>query len=225
MRGDVVAVNDVSLRISPASWVAIMGPSGSGKSTLLLCLAGLLRASSGKVVLGNVDITAASESVLTKMRRGSIGFIFQQYNLIPALNVGHNVDLPSRFGRHLHSQQQIEKALADVGLDSLTDSRPDNLSGGQQQRVAIARALISKPTVLFADEPTGALDVKSGATVLDNFRQLVSSGTSVVMVTHDPNVAARADRVLFLVDGQITSDMNNPDAATISKLLVGLESA
>ncbi|UXW87613.1 ABC transporter ATP-binding protein [Microbacterium azadirachtae] len=202
-----------------------MGPSGSGKSTLLYCLAGLIRASTGSVTFDGTELTAAKQRQLDLLRRDQFGFIFQSFNLIEALTALQNVTLPSLFGGAVISRDQAEAALASVGLAGKLNSYPAELSGGQQQRVAIARALAQTRRVIFADEPTGALDRKSGFLVMDQLRQFREVGTAVVMVTHDPKIAAYADSVLFLVDGRLVDVMEAPSAEAVSSRMTGLESA
>src|SRR5262245_41501753 len=192
-----------------------MGPSGSGKSTLLHCLAGLDRLTSGQVFLGDLEISALSEKELTKVRRDRIGFVFQTYNLIPTLTALENITLPSALaGRH-PDQQWLDQVITTVRLRERLSHRPSELSGGQQQRVAVARALASKPEVIFADEPTGNLDSRASAEILSFMRDAVNEfQQTIVMVTHDPNAASYADRVVFLADGRIVDELRdpNPDA-------------
>ena len=221
--GDVPVLRGLSMRLRRGEWVALMGPSGSGKSTFLNCCAGLLRPTSGLVTLDGVDVGAASDRVLTDLRRTRLGFVFQQYNLVPALTAAQNASLPHLFGGRRPPREAVVEALGRVGLRERADHRPEQLSGGEQQRVAIARTLLQAPSVVFADEPTGALDSVSGATVLRQFTDLARAGVSVLMVTHDPNVASKADRVLFLSDGQIVEEMAGQDAATIGVRIAELE--
>lgn len=215
----------VGLDVAAGEWVAVMGPSGSGKSTLLLCAAGLRRAQSGHVVLDGVDLATASDKHLTSLRRGQVGFVFQEFNLVPALTAEQNVGLPSRFGRVRATRAEIAAALRQVGLADKGSRRPDELSGGERQRVAVARALVSHPSIVFADEPTGSLDVRSRDRVLDLFDGLVASGAAVLMVTHDPLVAARADRVLWLSSGRIAEVTSKASAKQIALRLAALEAA
>lgn len=221
--GVVPVLCEVSIEVRAGEWVAVMGPSGSGKSTLMLCAAGLLRAQPGSVVLDGVDVVNASEKHLTALRRDRVGFIFQEFNLVPALTSEQNVGLPARFGGLRRSRQEIADALEGVGLGEKAGARPEQLSGGQRQRVAIARALIARPGVVFADEPTGSLDARSGDQVLDELQALVSQGTAMLMVTHDPRVAARADRVIWLRDGRIVDEMADGSTEQIAARLAGLE--
>ena len=221
--GDVPVLRGLSLNLRQGEWVALMGPSGSGKSTFLNCCAGLLRPTGGQVTLDGIDIGTASDKTLTNLRRGKLGFVFQQYNLIPALTAAQNASLPHLFGGKKPPRADVLDALGRVGLGERADHRPEQLSGGEQQRVAIARMLLQRPTVVFADEPTGALDSVSGAAVLRQFQDLTEQGASVLMVTHDPNVASKADRVLFLSDGVIVDEMAGRDATTIGARIAQLE--
>ncbi|MFB9447437.1 ABC transporter ATP-binding protein [Dactylosporangium vinaceum] len=200
----VRALDEVSIDFAAGSFTAIMGPSGSGKSTLLQCAAGLDRPTSGRVVLDGHDLTALNERRLTRLRRDRIGFVFQGFNLLPALTAKQNVGLPLRLAGRRADAATVQRGLAAVGLAERGGHRPHELSGGQQQRVAIARALVTAPAVLFADEPTGALDSASGQDVLRLLRDLVDThGQTIIMVTHDPTAAAHADRVLHMVDGRL----------------------
>lgn len=221
--GSLPVLDRVSLAVGEGEMVAIMGPSGSGKSTLLLCAAGLLQTFDGEVLLNGVNVGDATDAELTRLRRGAVGFIFQDYNLVPALTNLDNVGLPARFAGQRIPQRDLFSALAQVGLADKAGSRPDSLSGGQRQRVAIARALVSRPRVVFADEPTGALDSRSGAQVLDQFEQLAANGSAILVVTHDPTVAARADRVVFLRDGRLAGATAARNAADIARALTELE--
>lgn len=224
-RVETLALDGVSCAFEPGSFTAIMGPSGSGKSTLLYCLAGLIRASAGSVTFDATELTTAKQRQLDLLRRDEFGFIFQSFNLIDALTALQNVTLPSLFGGAAIPREQAVNALANVGLSEKVKSYPAELSGGQQQRVAIARALAQTRRVIFADEPTGALDRKSGFLVMDQLRRFRDVGTAVVMVTHDPQIAAYADRVLFLVDGRLVDTMDAPTAEAVSVRMTGLESA
>jgi len=212
----VDALRGVSLDVPAGQFTAIMGPSGSGKSTLMHLLAGLDRPTAGSVYVGTEDITSMSDKALTKLRRRHIGFVFQSFNLLPTLSAEENVLLPLTIAGRKVDRPALDALLERVGLSERRRHRPSELSGGQQQRVAIARALISEPTVLFADEPTGNLDSSAGAQVLDLLRDAVDlDGQTTVMVTHDPRAAARADRVLFLADGLIVSDLAQPTEADV----------
>jgi putative ABC transport system ATP-binding protein len=207
----VDALRGVSLEVPAGQFTAVMGPSGSGKSTLMHLLAGLDRPTSGTVHVGGEDISAMADRQLTKLRRRHIGFVFQSFNLLPTLTAEENVCLPLAIARVKPAAADVDALLERVGLSERRDHRPSELSGGQQQRVAIARALIAKPTVLFADEPTGNLDSAAGAAVLELLRDAVAlDGQTTVMVTHDPRAAAVADRVLFLADGRIVGDLAEP---------------
>jgi putative ABC transport system ATP-binding protein len=220
----VSALNDVTLTFPAGSWTAVMGPSGSGKSTLLHLAGGLERATAGQVVVAGQDITAASEAHLTNLRRSVVGFIFQSFNLIGSLTAEQNVAMPSRLAGHRPAGSDVRQALSDVGLADRTQHKPRELSGGQQQRVAIARALLNRPTVLLADEPTGALDSRSARTVLGMLRSLVASRQqAIVMVTHDPKAAAYADRVLFVSDGRVVDSVASPSAVLVAERLARLE--
>jgi putative ABC transport system ATP-binding protein len=219
----VRALDGVTVGFGRAAFTAIMGPSGSGKSTLMHCLAGLDTATSGRALLGGTDLTAQSDKVLTKVRRERIGFVFQSYNLLPQLTAAQNITLPLDLaGRR--AERGLFTHLADVlGITSRLDHRPSELSGGQQQRVALARALVSRPEVVFADEPTGNLDSRSGAEVLLFLRNSVRElGQTVVMVTHDPGAAAYADRVVLLADGRVAGEIENPDRAKVTAALQDL---
>jgi putative ABC transport system ATP-binding protein len=204
----VDALRGVSLDIAPGELTAVMGPSGSGKSTLMHILAGLDRPTEGRVSVAGVDITELTDTQLTKLRREHIGFIFQFFNLLPMLNAKENVLLPLSIAGEKPDRAWFEELIAKVGLADRLSHRPSELSGGQQQRVAIARALVSRPTVMFADEPTGNLDSKTSGEILELLRESVTSlGQTTVMVTHDAHAAAIADRVLFLADGLIVKDL------------------
>jgi len=220
----VRALDDVSLSCPAGSWTVVMGPSGSGKSTLLHCAAGLDRVSGGQVLLAGRDVTAASDDVLTDLRRRRIGFVFQSFNLISSLTAEQNVVLPLKLAGVRVPRSQVRAVLAGVGLGERAHHRPRELSGGQQQRVAIARAMISQPAVLFADEPTGALDSRSARMVLDLLRNMVAgAGQSIVMVTHDPAVAASADAVVFLADGRIVDRLERATTREVADRLATLE--
>jgi putative ABC transport system ATP-binding protein len=222
--GTVTALDGVSLEVPARTWTAVMGPSGSGKSTLLHVAAGLERADQGQVWLAGHDLTRASDQMLTRLRRSEIGFCFQSFNLMGALTAAQNVALPLRLGGRHVDKARVREVLASVGLADRARHRPRELSGGQQQRVAIARALVTEPAVLFADEPTGALDTASARSVLTMLRNLVDQrGQTIAMVTHDPAAAARADTVVFLADGRIVDRLERPDAATVAARLAALE--
>ncbi|WP_055611880.1 ABC transporter ATP-binding protein [Streptomyces phaeochromogenes] len=219
----VHALRGIDLALPRGSFTAVMGPSGSGKSTFLQCAAGLDRPSGGTVRLGGTDITGMSENKLTALRRSRLGFVFQAFNLLPSLTVEQNVVLPMRLAGHRPDRRRAAEVLGQVGLDGLGRRRPGQLSGGQQQRVAIARALVTRPDVVFADEPTGALDTTTAAEVLGLLRQAVDGlGATVVMVTHDPAAAAWSDRVLFLADGSIVDHLERAPADRIAARMASL---
>jgi putative ABC transport system ATP-binding protein len=212
----VHALRGVSLEVPVGQFTAVMGPSGSGKSTLMHLLAGLDRPSNGRVKIGGEDITEMPDKRLTKLRRRHIGFVFQQFNLLPMLTAEENILLPLSIAGRKPDKAAVAALIARVGLGDRLGHKPSQLSGGQQQRVAIARALASQPTVLFADEPTGNLDSTSGTEVLQLLREAVElDRQTTVMVTHDPRAAAAADRVLFLADGEIVNDLASPDEEQI----------
>ncbi|MDT8910610.1 ABC transporter ATP-binding protein [Amycolatopsis sp. PS_44_ISF1] len=220
--GRVTALDGVSLAFPRGGFTAVMGPSGSGKSTFLHCAAGLDRPTSGSVHLDGEDLATLSETARTKLRRDRVGFVFQAFNLLPALTVEQNVVLPLQLARRRVDKRLVAGMLAHVGLADRRKHRPGQLSGGQQQRVAIARALVTRPAVLFADEPTGALDTRTAADVLGLLRQSVSDGLTVVMVTHDPVAAAHADRVVFLADGQVADELARPSAEAVAERMTHL---
>src|SRR5881394_1742006 len=206
----VDALRGVSLDIARGRLTAVMGPSGSGKSTLMHILAGLDQPSSGEVSVAGVDLTGLDDTELTRMRRDHIGFIFQFFNLLPMLTAAENIALPLKLAGGKPDPQWLAELIDKVGLGDRLTHRPAELSGGQQQRVAVARALVSRPTVMFADEPTGNLDSTTSGEILGLMRDLVDSfGQTTVMVTHDPHAAAIADRVLFLADGLIVRDLES----------------
>jgi putative ABC transport system ATP-binding protein len=212
----VDALRGVSLDVPTGQFTAVMGPSGSGKSTLMHILAGLDAPTSGIVRIGGREITGMSDKELTRLRRREIGFIFQFFNLLPTLTAEENVVLPLSIAGRRPDREWVEAVLAQVGLTDRRRHRPAQLSGGQQQRVAIARALVSEPTVLFADEPTGNLDSRTGHEILARLRDAVDTyGQTTVMVTHDPKAAATADRVLFLADGLVVCDLERPTEAQV----------
>ncbi|MEU1130613.1 ABC transporter ATP-binding protein [Streptomyces sp. NPDC005900] len=221
--GAVHALAGIDLALPRGSFTAVMGPSGSGKSTFLQCAAGLDRPSSGTVHLGGTEITGMSENKLTALRRTRLGFVFQAFNLLPSLTVEQNVVLPMRLAGHRPDRRAAAAMLARVGLGDKGRRRPGQLSGGQQQRVAIARALITEPDVIFADEPTGALDTTTATEILGLLRSAVDAmGATVVMVTHDPAAAAYADRVLFLADGAIVDRLERASAQQIAARMTAL---
>jgi putative ABC transport system ATP-binding protein len=209
----VVALDAVTCEFAAGQFTAIMGPSGSGKSTLMHCLAGLDNATSGEVWLGETALTALNDKALTRLRRDEIGFIFQSFNLVPTLTAIENITLPMDLAGRDHDQEWLDRLIETVGLRDRLSHRPSELSGGQQQRVACARALASRPTVVFADEPTGNLDSRSSGEILSFLQDSVRSlGQTIVMVTHDAVAASFADRALFLADGKIVDEVANPSA-------------
>jgi putative ABC transport system ATP-binding protein len=222
----VVALDGVSVSFPAGQFTAIMGPSGSGKSTLMHCLAGLDEASSGAVFVGDVDITKLDDKRLTRLRRDSVGFIFQAFNLLPTLSAIENITLPMDIAGRKPDQEWLDTVIDTVGLRDRLKHRPTELSGGQQQRVAIARALVNQPQVVLADEPTGNLDSVSGAEVLGFLRRSTTDmGQTIVMVTHDPGAASYADRVLFLADGRIVDEMAAPTAESVLDRMKKFETA
>ncbi|WP_438819584.1 ABC transporter ATP-binding protein, partial [Micromonospora endophytica] len=222
----VVALDGVDVDFAAGRFTAIMGPSGSGKSTLMHCLAGLDRPSSGAVRVGDAELGGLDDRRLTLLRRDRIGFVFQKFNLLPALSAEENIVLPLAIAGRRPDPAWLRQVVAAVGLADRLRHRPAELSGGQQQRVAVARALITRPWVLFADEPTGNLDSRSGAEVLRLLREAVDVlGQTVVMVTHDPVAAAHADRVVFLADGRLVRELAEPTAERILDVLAHLDPA
>jgi putative ABC transport system ATP-binding protein len=207
----VVALDDVSIDLMAGEFTAVMGPSGSGKSTLMHCLAALDTADTGSVMVGDQELTVLKDKALTRLRRDEIGFVFQSYNLVPTLTAEENILLPMAIAGRSPDRAWYDSVIATVSLADRLRHKPHELSGGQQQRVAVARALVSRPTVVFADEPTGNLDSSSGAEVLELLRRSVDDhGQTVVMVTHDPVAAAWTDRVLFLADGRVVDELRDP---------------
>jgi putative ABC transport system ATP-binding protein len=212
----VKALRGVSVALARAEFTAIMGPSGSGKSTLMHCLAGLDTVSQGDVYLGDEKLTGLSDAGLTKLRRERVGFVFQQFNLLPTLTAAENILLPLAIAGRKPDRDWYATVVDAVGLRDRLEHRPAQLSGGQQQRVACARAMVTRPDVIFADEPTGNLDSRSGAEVLGFLRDSVRQfGQTVVMVTHDPTAASYADRVLFLADGVVVTELPHPTPEAI----------
>ena len=221
--GAVVALDGVSVALAAGSFTAVMGPSGSGKSTFLNVAAGLDRPTSGTVGLGDAELAGLSERQLTVLRRERIGFVFQAFNLLPSLTVAQNIGLPLRLDGHRPRGSAVREAAARVGLAKRLRDRPSQLSGGQQQRVAIARALVTRPDVVFADEPTGALDSRTGREVLALLREVVDEDSrTVVMVTHDPVAAAYADQVIVLADGRVARTLDAPSADQVAEQLARL---
>jgi putative ABC transport system ATP-binding protein len=225
-RGDaaVEALRGVDVEFAAGAFTAIMGPSGSGKSTLLHCLAGLDAPTSGRVVIGDTDLSTLSERALTRLRRDRIGFVFQAFNLIPTLTAGENITLPLDIAGRDVDRAWFEQVVRTVGLSDRLRHRPSELSGGQQQRTAAARALVSRPEIVFADEPTGNLDSASGAELLGFLRDAVTThGQTIVMVTHDAVAAGHADRIVFLGDGRVVDEMLDPTTERILDRLKSLE--
>jgi putative ABC transport system ATP-binding protein len=217
---EIRALDGVTVSFERPRFTAIMGPSGSGKSTLMHCLAGLDQLSAGRVFIGDTYLDALSEAQLTELRRDRIGFVFQAFNLIPTLSAAENITLPMDLAGRKPDKAWMDQVIDTVGLRPRLTHRPSELSGGQQQRVAVARALASQPQIVFADEPTGNLDSRSGADLLNFMRHAVSDlGQTIVMVTHDPVAAAHADRVVFLADGQIRDEMIDPTAPRVLDLM------
>jgi putative ABC transport system ATP-binding protein len=212
----VRALDDVTVEFPSGHFTAIMGPSGSGKSTLMHCLAGLDTLSSGTVSIGTADLSKLNDRQLTQLRRDHVGFIFQSFNLVPTLTALENITLPSALAGRKPDRAWLDHVVDTVGLRSRLSHRPSELSGGQQQRVAVARALASKPQIIFADEPTGNLDSRTGAEILSFMRTAVREfGQTIVMVTHDPMAAAYADRAVFLADGRIVDEIDAPTANSV----------
>jgi putative ABC transport system ATP-binding protein len=208
---EVRALDGISVEFEAGHFTAIMGPSGSGKSTLLHCIAGLDSLTSGSAFIGDADLSTLNDHDLTVLRRDRVGFIFQAYNLVPTLSALLNITLPVRLAGHKGDPQWIDTVVDTMGIRDRLKHRPAEMSGGQQQRVAVARALVSRPQIIFADEPTGNLDSRSGAEVLSFMRRAVDDmQQTIVMVTHDPTAASYADRIVFLADGQIVDEMKAP---------------
>jgi putative ABC transport system ATP-binding protein len=219
----VVALAGVTIEIPKGRYTAIMGPSGSGKSTLMHCMAGLDSLTSGQVFIGDQDLGTLSEDELTLLRRDRIGFVFQAFNLVPTLNARENIVLPLSLAGRKPDQEWLATVVKTTGLGDRLTHRPSELSGGQQQRVAVARALASRPEIIFADEPTGNLDSRAGAEILDFMRRAVREmGQTIVMVTHDPVAASYADTAVFLADGQIVDTMEDPTAERVLDRLKSL---
>ncbi|MER5517705.1 ABC transporter ATP-binding protein [Streptomyces sp. NPDC002763] len=221
--GGVRALDEVSLTVEHGTFLAVMGPSGSGKSTLMHCAAGLDSPTSGSVRVDGREISGLNETKRTELRRERVGFVFQAYNLIPSLSVEDNITLPLRLAGRRPDRDWIRTLTERVGLADRLHHRPAELSGGQQQRAALVRALAARPAVVFADEPTGALDLRSAHQVLDLLRTLVDDlGQTVVMVTHDPAAAARAHRALVMADGRVVEAMDHPTASRLAARLAAL---
>ncbi len=222
----VDALAGVSVSFAPRSFSAVMGPSGSGKSTLMHCLAGLDTATAGRVLLGETELTRQPDRALTRVRRERIGFVFQSFNLLPQLTAARNITLPMDLAGRYVDPALFDRLITTLGLAGRLEHRPSELSGGQQQRVALARALVSRPEVVFADEPTGNLDSRSGSEVLHLLRESVRElDQTIVMVTHDPSAAAYADRVVLLADGRVAGEVSHPDIATVTEALQSLAAA
>ncbi len=225
--GRVVALNDVSIGIRAGQFTAIMGPSGSGKSTLMHIMAGLDSASSGQAWIGDTEISGLTDDALTVLRRRRVGFVFQSFNLVPTLDIEGNILLPFELdGRKPSTSERewIDRLVEALGLGQRLRHRPSELSGGQQQRVAIARALATRPDLIFADEPTGNLDSRTGREVLSLLKEATRGyGQSIAMVTHDPIAASYADRILFLADGRVVEDRGPSTAEEISSFMLGME--
>ena len=222
----VVALDEVSVRFPKGRFTAIMGPSGSGKSTLMHVMAGLDAASSGRTWIGGTELTTLDDKGLTRLRRDQVGFIFQSFNLVPTLTALENITLPMDIAGRKPDQRWLDEVIETVGLRERLSHRPAELSGGQQQRVACARALASRPEIIFADEPTGNLDSRTGSDVLAFLRMSVRTmNQTIVMVTHDPVAASYADRVLFLADGRIVDEMDQPTAERVLARMVAFDPA
>ncbi len=213
---EVRALDDVTVEFESGRFTAIMGPSGSGKSTLMHCVAGLDSLTSGRVFIGDTDLTQLNDKALTQVRRDKIGFVFQSFNLIPTLDALENITLPLDLAGRKPEAGWVDEVVATVGLADRLKHRPSELSGGQQQRVAVARALAAKPAIIFADEPTGNLDSRAGAEILTFMQHAVTElGQTIVMVTHDPVAAAYASRIVFLVDGCIVTELHDPSSEQV----------
>jgi putative ABC transport system ATP-binding protein len=221
---EVRALNNVSVEFTRSEMTAIMGPSGSGKSTLMHCMAALDRPTSGNVVIDGIEIAGLKDKALTQLRRDRLGFVFQAYNLVPTLTAKENITLPLDIAGRDVDQDWFDTVVDTVGLRDRLSHRPSELSGGQQQRVACARALVSKPAIVFADEPTGNLDSRASAEILGFLQSSVRDfGQSIVIVTHDPVAAGYADRVLFLADGEIVDEMGKPTADSVLERMKGFD--
>ena len=219
-QAQVRALDDVSLDIAAGEFTSIMGPSGSGKSTLMHCCAALDTATSGQVLIGDQELGRLRDKALTRLRRDEVGFVFQSFNLVPTLTARENIVLPLAIARRRPDPAWFETVVSTVGLGDRLGHKPNELSGGQQQRVAIARALVSRPRIVFADEPTGNLDSRSGAEVLELLRRSVDEhGQTIVMVTHDPGAAAYTDRVVFLADGRVVEERREPTREAVLEVM------
>lgn len=222
----VLALDGVSLELFEGEFTAVMGPSGSGKSTLMHCLAALETPSSGRVFIGDIEVSSLDDKRLTRLRRDHIGFIFQSFNLVPTLTARENIMLPASIAGRKVDQELFDDVIDAVGLRERLGHRPSQLSGGQQQRVACARALVTQPDIIFADEPTGNLDSRSGEEVLSFLRRSVDRlGQTIVMVTHDPVAAGFTDRVVFLADGRVVDEMREPTSERVLDLMKAFDAA
>ena len=222
----VAALDGASLAITAGDFTAVMGPSGSGKSTLMHAMAGLDTADGGQVYLGGTDITRLGEKQRTLLRRQRIGFVFQSFNLVPSLTAAENIALPLTLAGRRPDPEWLDELVSTLGLEDRLTHRPSELSGGQQQRVAAARALVSRPDIVFADEPTGNLDSRHGEALLGFLRHAARDlGQTIVMVTHDPGAAAYADRVVFLADGRVVDEVTDPSVDTVLSHMAGLDGA
>jgi putative ABC transport system ATP-binding protein len=220
----VRALDGISLDVERGRFTAIMGASGSGKSTLLHCLAGLDELTSGRVMIGDLDLATLDDNELTRLRRDRIGFVFQAFNLVPTLTAEENIVLPLAIAGRRADPDWLQAVIATLNLGDRLDHRPSQLSGGQQQRVAAARALITRPDLIFADEPSGNLDSRSGSQLLEFLRKAVDDfAQTIVLVTHDPSAAAQADRIVFLADGQVIDEMAAPSTDRVIDRLHHLE--
>ncbi len=222
----VTALGGVTVDIQQGRYTAVMGPSGSGKSTFMHCLAGLDRPTSGQVWIGGTELSQLKDDALTTLRRDAVGFIFQAFNLVPTLTALENITLPLDIAKKKADKEWLDLVVRTVGLADRLDHKPAQLSGGQQQRVACARALVSKPQIVFGDEPTGNLDSRAGAEILGFLRHSVDEyGQTIVMVTHDPNAASYADRVLFLADGLVVDEIQEPTAERVLERLARFDAS
>ncbi|HJR87741.1 MAG TPA: ABC transporter ATP-binding protein [Acidimicrobiia bacterium] len=220
----VRALDGISLDVERGRFTAIMGASGSGKSTLLHCLAGLDELTTGRVLIGDIDLATLDDNELTRLRRDRIGFVFQAFNLVPTLTAAENIVLPLSIAGRQPDRDWLDVVISTLHLGDRLHHRPSQLSGGQQQRVAAARALITRPDLIFADEPSGNLDSRSGAQLLDFLRKAVDDfSQTIVLVTHDPSAAAQADRIVFLADGRVIDEMASPSTDRVIDRLLHLE--
>ncbi len=219
----VRALDDVTLDLAAGEFTAIMGPSGSGKSTLMHCCAALDTGTSGQVFIGDQELSRLKDKALTRLRRDEVGFVFQSFNLVPTLTARENIVLPLAIARRKPDADWFDSVISTVGLGDRLSHKPNELSGGQQQRVAIARALVSRPRIVFADEPTGNLDSRSGAEVLELLRRSVDDhAQTIVMVSHDPVAAAYTDRVVFLADGRVVDELRDPERESVLEVMAAM---